>query len=135
MDHVAFLKHKYIRKILDEHKIIESRWSNNTGAPYKKIKINDSIYFKESGGKVLVKAKVQKRLFFSDLNIKKNKELFDKFNDKIKAESSYFNNIKNRKYCTLVFLKNVNKIAPFNIKRSYGVAWIVVKDIDELKNR
>lgn len=136
MDHVAILDRKYLTKILSGDKTIESRWSIYEIAPYKQVSTNDKIYLKVSGGKVIAKAKAGKCLFFDNLDSKENLRLFKKYNNKIKADKSYFNRIKNRKFCTLIFLKNVSEIPSFDINRNgfgSGAAWLPVKNINQFK--
>ena len=136
MDHVAILELEYINKILAQEKTIESRWSIYKIPPYKQVSTNDTIYLKVSSGKVIAKAKAGKCLFFDNLDSKENFRLFKKYNNKIKADKSYFNRIKKRKFCTFIFLKNVIKIPPFDINRKgfgSGSAWIPVRNINQIK--
>jgi len=50
----------------------------------------------------------------------------------------YYQRFKDRKYCLLVFLKNPQKIKPFEIdKTGYGnmAAWIAIDDVNNLRKR
>ena len=48
----------------------------------------------------------------------------------------FFELFKDKKYCMLIFLKNPEKIKPFEInKKGYGnmCSWICIDDIDEIR--
>ena len=60
MHHLAILdkKRKLLSKILSGEKTIESRWYMQKRTPWDKIKAGDTIFFKDSGEPVRVKAQV-----------------------------------------------------------------------------
>ncbi len=140
MDHLAILdkKRKLLDKIISGEKTIESRWYKFKRDPWNKIKKGDYVYFKESGEPVTVKAEVEKVLFF-DLEHKDKNEIMTEFGERIghKDPKNYkFPKDYDKRYCILVFLKNIKKIDPFSIdKRGYGLmsAWICVDNIDKIK--
>ena len=102
-----------------------------------KISKNDIIYFKDSPGLIQVKAKVSKVMEFN-LSQKLIKNILVKYGKKIGFENIniIFNQLKNKKYCILIFLTNVEKIKPFNIdKKGFGnmCSWLTLKDISSIK--
>lgn len=149
MDHVAILRKGKIKKrdnllanIIAGSKTIESRWYVNRIAPWNKIKVGEWIYFKESGKPVNVKAKISKVIQFENLNESVIKEIINNYGSKIAPNNSIEDNIKwalsqtKKRYCILVFLKNVEQIKPFNInKKGFGIssAWLVTDSIEKLK--
>ncbi|MEK6921860.1 MAG: hypothetical protein AABX82_08275 [Nanoarchaeota archaeon] len=142
MDHLAILdaKRKLLEKILRKEKTIESRWYVHKKAPYQQIKEGEVIYFKETGNPVTAKARVSKVLFFDKLSLKKVQEILKKYGKKIGfnkiTKKNAFEKYKNKKYCTLIFLSNIEKIKSFTInKKGYGLmcAWITVKNIDRIR--
>ncbi len=142
MHHVAIMKKSWglTQKILSGQKTIESRWYNARYAPWNKIKVGDTVFFKDSGEPVTIKAEVKKVIQFSNLNPEKVKHIFIKFGkeDGIEKEqfTKYFDLFKNKKYCILVILKNPQKIKPFNInKTGFGSmsAWLTINNIISLK--
>lgn len=141
MHHVAIMKklRGLTEKILNGQKKIESRWYMAKRAPWDKIKEDETIYFKDSGEPVSIKAEVEKVFQFSDLNAKKVNNILEKYGDDDGIEKEkipeYFERFKNKKYCLLVFLKNPQKIKPFNInKKGFGVmsARIAAEDINKI---
>lgn len=129
MIHVAYMKKswKMIPKILSGEKTIESRWYKTRRVPWGKIRPGDTVYFKNSGEPVTAKAKIVKVLQFSDLAIKKTREILGKYGTEIGVDDSFFEIVKDKKYCLLLFLAKPKKIKPFLIsKKGFGAmtAWI-----------
>ncbi len=138
MDHIAILskKEKFLNKILEGTKTIESRWYTHKKIPYKRISKGDTIYFKETGEPINVKCKVEKVLFIDILNEENIAEIVNRFGDQIGIDKKYIINLKNKKYCTLIFIKDVEKIKAFKInKRGFGnmAAWITLDNIEKIK--
>lgn len=142
MDHVAIMKKSWglTEKILNGEKVIESRWYLSKRAPWNKINSDDTIYFKDSGSLITLKAKVDHFLCFSNLTPIKVQEILLQYgkDDGIldKDFNKFYEIFKNRKYCILIFLKEITKIEPFNINKSgFGAmsAWITVNDINSIK--
>ena len=139
MQHIAILKKswKLIDKILSGEKKIESRWYKNKSAPWNKIKAGETVYFKESGSPVTIKTEVEKVLQFSNLTPNKVKELLNKYGENIGIKANdFYEQLKDKNYCLLIFLKNPEKIKPFQInKTGFGLmsAWICVNNIEQIK--
>lgn len=142
MEHVAIMRKSWglTQKILSGQKKIESRWYKVKFSPWDKIKSGEFVYFKDSGEPVTIKTEVEKVIQFSDLTPEKVKEILYQYGqadglgiDKI---PEFFAMFKNKKYCMLIFLKNPQKIEPFEIDKSgFGAmsAWISVNDINRIK--
>ncbi len=142
MEHVAIMRKSWglTQKILSGQKKIESRWYKVKYAPWDRIKSGENIYFKDSGEPVTIKAEVDKVIQFSDLTPEKVKEILYQYGqadglgiDKI---PEFFEMFKDKKYCILIFLKNPQKIVPFEIdKTGFGVmsAWISVDNVNKIK--
>ena len=138
MDHLAILSKegKLLGKILSGEKTIESRWYKSKKTPYQNIAAGEVVYFKESGAPVTVKAKVSIVLFFKGLHENKIKELLEKYGARLGVSLLYLEKIKDKKFCTLVFLEKVERITPFQVdKKGFGLmaAWITVDKIEKIK--
>ena len=142
MEHLAIMRKSWglTQKILNGQKKIESRWYSVKYRPWYNIKKGEIIYFKDSGEPVRLKAKVDKIIQFTDLNQNKVKEILNKYgkDDGIEKEKipEFFERFKDKKYCILIFLKNPQKIKPFEInKKGFGImsAWITVDNILKIK--
>jgi ASC-1-like (ASCH) protein len=142
MDHVAIMKKSWglTQKILSGQKKIESRWYKSKCSPWGKIGKGDIVYFKNPGEPVSIKTEVEKIISFSDLTPGKVSQILYKYgnDDGIEKDKfeEFFELFKNKNYCLLVFLKNPEKIEPFEIdKTGFGMmsAWLSVENIDRIK--
>lgn len=142
--HVAIMRKSWnlTEKILTGGKTIESRWYLKRSKPWDNIKPGDTIYFKNSGEPIKIKTIASKILQFDDLKPQKVKNILEMYGsaggiDKSDI-SSYFERFKNKKYCLLIFLKNVKVVSPIEIdKTGFGSmsAWLTVQNIKEIKKR
>lgn len=142
MDHVAIMKKSWglTQKILSGQKKIESRWYKVRYAPWGRIKSGEIIYFKDSGEPVTIKAEVDKIIQLSDLTREKVRKILFQYSqtdglgtDKI---PEFFEMFKDKKYCILIFLKNPQKIEPFEIDKSgFGAmaTWISIDNVNMIK--
>lgn len=142
MHHIAIMRKSWglTQKIANGQKTIESRWYLNRSAPWGKINAGDIVYFKDSGEPVTLRATVAKVLQFDNLTPTKVRELLDEYGTQDGLASKdiphYYELFKNKRYCLLVFLKNVQHIEPFHIDKSgYGAmaAWITVPSVERIK--
>ena len=146
MNHVAIMKKSWglLPKILTGEKKIESRWYKHKCEAWGKVKPGDTVYFKDSGEPITVKAKVAKVLEFADLKPVQIKAILAKWGGNPPAgggmaiaDLEYFYNwAKEKKYCVLIFLENSVKVKPFQInKKGFGMnrAWLTVKNIRMIK--
>jgi ASC-1-like (ASCH) protein len=143
MDHLAIMRKSWglLPKILNGEKTIESRWYRNKYSPWDKIKKGDTVYFKNSGGEpVTVKAEVLDVLQFSNLTPKKVKEILNEYGARDglgkKEIDNYYEKFKDKNYCLLIFIKNPEKIEPFEVdKKGFGAmsAWITIDNIKMIR--
>ena len=138
MHHLAILdkKKNWLDKILAGKKTIESRWYKSQRAPYNKIKVGDTIYFKNSSSPITAKAEVEKVIFFNHPTEQEIKDLLEKYAKQICIDEAYKSEYEKYNYITLIFLKNPQTVPPFNInKQGFGnmAAWITLENINTIK--
>lgn len=142
MQHIAIMRKSWglTQKIASGQKTIESRWYMNRSTPWNRINKEDVVYFKDSGAPVTLKATVANVLQFDNLNSTRVYALLRQYGrqDGLTDENIpyYYELFRNKRYCLLIFLKDVRSMAPFHIdKRGYGTmaSWITVPSIKELK--
>ena len=142
MEHIAIMKKswKLLPKILTQEKKIESRWYKVKLPPWDKITKGDNVFFKNSGEPISVKTEVEKVVQISDLTSQKVKQILKSYGkqDGInkKEITKFYKIFKNKKYCILIFLKNPQKIEPFNINKSgFGnmSSWISAENPDKIR--
>jgi len=132
MEHLAIMSKGYIEKILSGEKSIESRFSVNRISPFGKIKAGEKVYLKETGKPVSASFEVEKVLFFSDLNEEKIKEIKVKYGQGICAEEDFWNNKRNARYATLIFVKDPRVEESFKVNKADRSAFKSVTNISEL---
>lgn len=142
MEHLAIMQKSWglTQKILHCQKKIESRWYSVKYRPWDNIKEGETVYFKDSGEPVELKAEVSKVMQFADLTPKRVKEILDQYGDDDGLEKAkipeFFERFKDKKYCLLIFLKNPQEVKPFKIdKTGFGAmsAWITIDNISKIK--
>lgn len=128
------------KKILNGQKKIESRWYKVKHRPLDVIKKGEVIYFKNSGDPVELKVEVDRVIQYSGLTQQKISEILKKYGKNIGLEQekipAFFERIKDKNYCILIFLKNPVEIEPFAInKTGFGSmsAWISIDDVSKIK--
>ena len=128
MKHLAILRQPFFDMVLNGEKTIESRWSMNKIAPYKKVNIGDEILLKLTGQPATATAKVKDVKYYEltpeiveEIRIKYGKQIgTDKFEN--------WESTLKKKYCTLIWLCDVKIIKPLEVPRSNGSGWILLKD-------
>ena len=140
MEHLAIMKKslKYLEKIISGEKTIESRWYNSRISPWNKIKKGDIVYFQNSGCAVTVKSKVKKVIQYEDLSPNKVNKILSEFGKQINIQNLklFFEGVKAKRYCILIFLENIEEISPFFIdKTGFDMmsAWISIDNINRIK--
>lgn len=127
MKHIAIFRQPFLDMILRGEKTIESRWSINKIAPYKKVSIGDEILLKLTGNPIIATAKVKDVKYYEltpklaeEIKLKYGKQIgIDKF-DNWQATSQ-------KKYCTLIWLEDIKIIDPIPAPKSNGSGWIILK--------
>lgn len=139
MYHIAIMKKSWhlIEKILTGEKVIESRWYQTKRAPWGKVKVGDVIFFKNTGERVVVQAKVDKVLQFEFIGLNDVQKVVNQYGDKIclvEKEIKKWERIPN--YAILMFLKEAKTVKAFSVnKKGFGnaCAWICVGNINKIK--
>lgn len=132
---------KLIDKILSGTKKIESRWYMARIAPWDRINEGDKVYFKDAGQPVTAKADVERVIQYDNYSEDELRKVLEMYGKDISFRSpldDVFEWARKRKYCILIFLKNPQKVGPFNIdKTGFGCscAWVCINSIEEIKQK
>ncbi len=128
MKHIVILKKKYYDMVLAGTKTIESRFSMNKCAPYNKVQVGDTLLIKETGKDVSATAKV-KDVKYYELTPSLVEDIRIKYGKAIGTDSPKdWESTTRKKYCTLVWLENVDQINPIKVQRSCGAGWICLEE-------
>ena len=142
MDHIAIMQKSwgFTEKIATGQKVIESRWYNIKYAPWGRISSGDSIYFKNTGEPITIKAEVEKVLYFSDLIPDRIQTIFEHYGKDMGIDEpdrpKFFEMFKHKRYCILIYLKDAHHIQPFEInKQGFGTmsSWMSVESIAKIR--
>ncbi len=144
MDHLAIMRKSWglTSKILAGEKTAESRWHESKRKPWDRIRPGDTMYFKDSGEPVTIKASVTNVLQFEDLDPAKTEEILEKYGSKYlgigEMTPETRSRIYGKRYCIIVFFRDAGRIEPFRIdKKGFGTmsAWISIDDINRIKEK
>lgn len=129
---------KLLPKIISGEKRIETRWYATKHAPWGKIAKGDTVYFKDAGKAVTVRARVADVLAVADLTQEKARDLVDKYQTWMRLLNPKVEEwVDEKRYAILVFLEAVEVLPePFFIdKRGFGMAaaWLCIEDIETIK--
>lgn len=129
MIHVAVLMKPYLELVLAGTKTVECRLTKDARDPFENIERGDVIYFKQSAGPYGAMAVVDLVMCERNLTPKRISELRRDYNHLIHGEPKYWEWKRDAKYCTLIWLKDVQptdtgpKIRPLQ-----GVAWLTLDE-------
>ena len=127
MEHIAILRQPFFNMILSGEKTIESRWSLSRIAPFERVKAGDIIWLKETSKNITARAIVKKVKFYN-LTKEKADEIKSKYGKEIGTDKfEDWERYRNKKYLTLIWLKDVQKIEPITAPKSHGAGWLIIK--------
>ena len=124
--HIAVMQQPYLEKIIAGQKTIESRFTKVRCPPFQAINQGDRIYFKKAGGPVIARGLAEKVLFYSDLTDEKIRTISETFSDGLQVESSFIECKRASRYCTLIFLSDVQRVKPFRVPKKDRRGWVVM---------
>jgi ASC-1-like (ASCH) protein len=129
MIHIAVLLKPYLDMILSGRKTVECRLTRQARDPYENIEPGERIYFKQSAGPYAATAVVEHVMFENDLSPRRVSEIRRDYNDLICGDSHYWNWKRDSRFCTLIWLKDVQPTdnGP-QIRPLQGVAWLTLEE-------
>ncbi len=121
--HLGIFTEPYLTYILEGKKRVESRFSKKKIAPYEKIKKEDIVLVKKSGGNILAYFTIKEVLFFDLQNISIEK-IKARYNKELCVNDTFWENKKESKYATLIVIDQIIKLKPFPINKKGMQTWI-----------
>lgn len=125
--HLAIFSGPYFDYIVEGKKTIESRFSKNRGLPYQKVKPNDIIIVKQSGGPIVGYFYAGVCLFF-DLKKDDIDEVFKKYRKPLCIDDEFIRNKQDSNYATLIKVKKYQRVKPFKINKKGMSTWLILKE-------
>lgn len=140
MDHVVYLdyKAKELSNLTLGRKNMIVRGAMGRKVPYKRVFNNDTLYFVENKGDLLIKAVAKvKDVFFSEkLTREDSFTLLDKHQHKLLLNTAMKKRFAGKRYLTLITVKDFKKLdQPFEIDKSeYSNMddWLIVQEIENV---
>jgi len=127
--HLAIFNEPFLALIYKGEKKIESRFSINQVAPFKKISKGDIVILKSSGGPVTGLFLAGDINFFTNLTKTKLKEIEKNYGKKICShyDSNFWINRATTKYLTLIEVGKIKALTPFKIEKKDRTAWSILR--------
>jgi hypothetical protein len=127
--HLAVMVEPYLTYILEGKKSIESRFSKPAIAPFCQIEPGELVLLKVTGGPVV-------GCFFADtvefvtLNDQERARLRDDYSEAICADDDFWKAREDKRYATLVGVRNARELRPAPVAKSDRRGWIVLRQAD-----
>jgi ASC-1-like (ASCH) protein len=124
--HLAILKKPYLDAILAGRKTVESRFYQTRHKWLSQISAGDKLFLKASSGPVMATATVASVKRFENLTARQIAKLQRQYNQQIAGNEQYWKDKMNSRFGVLVWLKDVQPIAPRFIRKYDWRAWVVL---------
>lgn len=129
MIHIAVLLRPYLDLLLTGEKTVECRLTVQARDPFERIEPGERIYFKQSAGPFAATALAEHVLFEDDLTPRRVNEIKRDYNHLIHGEDAFWKFKRNSRFCTLVWLRDVQPLASGPQHRPLqGVAWLCLEE-------
>ena len=127
-NHLVILKKPYLDAILEGRKQVESRFSRAKPAAFGRLLVGDRLLLKVSSGPVCATARVAAVENFEDLTPPKIIGLEQRYNRYILGSDEYWRSKADSKFGLLVWLKDVRRIEPVQIRKKDWRAWVILAE-------
>lgn len=125
--HLAIFVEPYLQYIIKGKKTVESRFSVNRIAPFKRIFQGDLVLLKKSGGPVIGFCLV-KNVWFYQLNPSTWNEIRNNFESALCIrDPQFWESKKDASYATLIELGEFNLFSSIKFQKQDRRGWVVLK--------
>jgi len=126
--HAALMVEPFLGEILAGRKTIESRFSKNRIAPFKRIQSGDVVFLKKSGGPFVGWFRAGEVLSFELDRTEDVERLRDQYNDRLCADDAFWTSKADSRYATLIFIRDLHTFeTPIEIHAKNRQSWIVLQ--------
>jgi len=124
--HIAIFVGPAIEDIFSGKKTVECRFSKSRVLPYGQVAKDDIILLKKSGGDILGQFTVDNVLYYDNLSSKSVEVLKREYDKAIAVDEKFWQEKKNNKFGTLIFLKNPKRfVFPIKFKKKDRRPWLL----------
>lgn len=110
MEHVAIVRERFARAMLEGTKTVECRLSTQRRAPFGSVSQGDTIYFRVAGGGYALRAMVGEVRSFDSLTPEGVATLRRTYDALVQGGHDFWHAKRGSRYATLVFLRDVRPI-------------------------
>jgi predicted transcriptional regulator len=131
--HLAVMIEPYLSYILEGKKRIESRFSKHAIAPFCQIEPGELVLLKLTGGPV-VGCFTADTVEFVTLNDQEHARLRQDYSDAICADDDFWKAREDKRYATLIGVRNARELRPAPVTKSDRRGWIVLRRADTYRD-
>ncbi len=124
--HVAVLKGRYLKLLLDGSKRIECRLTRTAQVPFNTVHSGQTIWLKRSGGWIEACALAGRVLSRKNLTAGQIDKLKQQYNDLICGQDHFWQSRRDCRYATLIWLEEIRPVPPFKLQNQPRAPWIVL---------
>jgi hypothetical protein len=123
--HLAVLVEPFLGYILEGRKTVESRFSVNRCAPFQRVSVGDIVLLKSASGPVRGICEVSRTWFF-DLRTVPLREIRERFEDALCADTEFWKVRAHAEYATLMGVKAVRPLPPLSCPKRDRRGWVIL---------
>ena len=124
--HLAVMIEPYLQYLLDGKKTIESRFSKNAVAPFARVREDELVLLKASGGSI-VGYFIVGRVEYLRLNPSVLARLKRDFGQPICADDAFWDERRDKRYATLITVRNVSRLSPASVVKTDRRGWVILR--------
>jgi hypothetical protein len=124
--HLVILKKPYLDLILAGEKTIELRLTRAKRPAGGRVRRQDRLFLKQSGGPVCGLATVKDVQYYEGLTPEGIRQIQRRYNDQIRGDAAVWESLMDRRSGFLVWLSDVRRIDPIRIAKQDWRAWVVL---------
>ena len=138
-EHLVYLDRKAseLEKLFNKDKTMIIRGAAGKKSPLGgRVKVNDILYFVETGGECLVtsKAVVKNVIETEKMAEEESINFINKYEKELNLSKDQYKRWAGKKYLCLIEVNNIEKIIPFKYNRENNMDdWIITDDINKLR--
>ncbi|MCH8970302.1 MAG: hypothetical protein IIA66_14440 [Planctomycetes bacterium] len=130
-EHLVILQPRYLNLIITGKKDVECRASRFKRVPYLRVCRGDQLWFKRTSGCVTCTSRV---VWVKELHITERQqfdELRARWQDRIRADDSFWRAAHLKRYWTLLGLGRVRRCKPFAVRKRDRRGWVVLNSSEQ----
>ena len=124
--HLAIFRQPYLNLILALRKTIELRLTMHRILPFEGIAIDDKIFLKESGKKIVGQAFCAKTLFKKLESPSQISKITEQYPQELRIEQGFLEAKLQCKYLSLIWLRDVTRIDPLPFVKHDQRTWLIL---------